>query len=130
MVTTTWDTAALVQMDIDHMLHPVTNLHQHARSGPLVLARGAGSKIYDTDGKEYIDAFAGLWNVNVGHGRTELAEAARALRVVEDDLLVELAQVRHQAKNSSTRWIPATSASTSSAPLCTPNEARVVAGTP
>lgn len=77
MVATTWDTATLVQMDIDHMLHPVTNLHQHARTGPLVLARGSGSRIFDTDGKEYIDAFAGLWNVNVGHGRSELAEAAR-----------------------------------------------------
>jgi 4-aminobutyrate--pyruvate transaminase len=77
MATTMLDTATLVQMDLDHMLHPVTNLHQHARSGPLVLARGQGSKIYDTDGKEYIDAFAGLWNVNVGHGRTELAHAAK-----------------------------------------------------
>jgi len=77
MVTTTHDTAALVQMDLDYMLHPVTNLHQHAESGPLVLARGDGSRIYDTDGKEYIDGFAGLWNVNVGHGRTELAETAR-----------------------------------------------------
>jgi adenosylmethionine-8-amino-7-oxononanoate aminotransferase len=77
MVTTAFDTATLVQMDIEHMLHPVTNLHQHARSGPLVLTRGAGAKIYDSDGKEYIDAFAGLWNVNVGHGRAELAEVAR-----------------------------------------------------
>jgi len=77
MASTTFDTATLVQMDIDHMLHPVTNLHQHAQSGPLVLTRGEGSHIYDSDGKEYIDAFAGLWNVNVGHGRTELAEAAR-----------------------------------------------------
>ncbi|RIK43404.1 MAG: aspartate aminotransferase family protein [Chloroflexi bacterium] len=77
MATTTWNTAELVQMDIEHMLHPVTNLHQHARTGPLVLARGSGSKVYDTDGKEYIDGFAGLWNVNVGHGRSELAEAAR-----------------------------------------------------
>ncbi len=76
MATTTFDTAALVQMDIDHMLHPVTNLHQHATSGPLVLTRGEGSKIFDSDGKEYIDAFAGLWNVNVGHGRRVLAEAA------------------------------------------------------
>src|SRR5206468_864183 len=61
MVTQTYDTATLVQMDIEHMLHPVTNLHQHARTGPLVLARGEGSRIYDTDGKEYIDGFAGLW---------------------------------------------------------------------
>lgn len=77
MATTRWDTATLAQLDIDHLLHPVTNLHQHAQSGPLVLARGSGSFIYDTDGREYIDAFAGLWNVNVGHGRVELGEAAR-----------------------------------------------------
>jgi adenosylmethionine-8-amino-7-oxononanoate aminotransferase len=77
MVLTQLDTATLVQMDLDHMLHPVTNLHQHARSGPLVLARGEGARIWDTDGKEYIDGFAGLWNVNVGHGRTELADVAR-----------------------------------------------------
>src|SRR5688572_29145227 len=76
MASTTFDTATLVQMDIDHMLHPVTNLHQHAQSGPLVLTRGEGSRIFDSDGKEYIDAFAGLWNVNVGHGRKVLAEAA------------------------------------------------------
>jgi adenosylmethionine-8-amino-7-oxononanoate aminotransferase len=77
MAQSTFDTATLVQMDLDHMLHPVTNLHQHAQSGPLVLVRGEGSNIYDSDGKEYIDAFAGLWNVNVGHGRSVLADAAR-----------------------------------------------------
>jgi adenosylmethionine-8-amino-7-oxononanoate aminotransferase len=77
MVLTAPDTATLVQLDIDHMLHPVTNLHQHAKTGPLVLTRGDGAKIFDSDGKQYIDAFAGLWNVNVGHGRAELAEAAR-----------------------------------------------------
>jgi len=78
MAIATYDTATLAQLDIDHMLHPVTNLHQHAKSGPLVLTRGEGSSIFDSDGKEYIDAFAGLWNVNVGHGRAVLAEAARA----------------------------------------------------
>lgn len=77
MVMTQLDTQTLIQMDIDHMLHPVTNLHQHAKDGPLVFARGEGSRIWDTNGKEYIDGFAGLWNVNVGHGRAVLAEAAR-----------------------------------------------------
>jgi adenosylmethionine-8-amino-7-oxononanoate aminotransferase len=77
MAMTTHDTATLIQMDLDHMLHPVTNLHQHARSGPLVLTKGEGAKIWDSDGKQYIDGFAGLWNVNVGHGRAVLAEAAR-----------------------------------------------------
>ncbi|HUG16176.1 MAG TPA: aspartate aminotransferase family protein [Thermomicrobiales bacterium] len=76
MVTTTYDTATLAQLDIDHMLHPVTNLHQHAKTGPLVLTRGEGSRIWDSDGKRYIDGFAGLWNVNVGHGRAALADAA------------------------------------------------------
>ncbi len=69
----TWETTALIEQDLAHMLHPVTNLHRHAKDGPLVLAEGKGSMLWDTDGKEYIDGFAGLWNVNVGHGRAELA---------------------------------------------------------
>lgn len=78
MTQTEFDTARLAQLDKDYMLHPVTNLRQHAKTGPLIFARGEGVRIWDTDGKEYIDGFAGLWNVNVGHGRTELAEAGRA----------------------------------------------------
>jgi 4-aminobutyrate--pyruvate transaminase len=73
----TWDTASLVEQDIAHMLHPVTNLHRHRQTGPLVIVRGEGSKVWDSDGKEYIDGFAGLWNVNVGHGRRELADVAQ-----------------------------------------------------
>ncbi len=73
----TWETTALVEQDISHMLHPVTNLHRHAQEGPLILAEGKGSTLWDSEGKEYIDGFAGLWNVNVGHGRAELAEAGR-----------------------------------------------------
>ncbi len=73
----TWNTTALIEQDIAHMLHPVTNLHRHAQTGPLVFARGEGSRLWDTDGREYLDGFAGLWNVNVGHGRADLAEVAR-----------------------------------------------------
>ncbi len=73
----TWETTALVEQDIAHMLHPVTNLHRHAQEGPLILTEGKGSTLWDSEGKEYIDGFAGLWNVNVGHGREELAEAGR-----------------------------------------------------
>lgn len=76
-MTATWDTASLVEQDIAHMLHPVTNLHQHLKTGPLILARGEGSTVWDTDGNAYLDAFAGLWNVNVGHGRRELADVAQ-----------------------------------------------------
>jgi len=48
------------------------------RSGPLVLERGKGVFVYDTAGKAYIEGMAGLWCVNVGYGRDELADAARA----------------------------------------------------
>ncbi len=73
----TWNTTALIEQDIAHLLHPVTNLHRHATSGPLVFVRGEGVHLWDSDGRKYIDGFAGLWNVNVGHGREVLADAAR-----------------------------------------------------
>ena len=73
----TWDTERLLELDLAHVLHPVTNLHRHAKSGPLILTKGEGIHVWDSTGKRYIDGFAGLWNINVGHGRAELAEAAR-----------------------------------------------------
>lgn len=71
-----YDSERLKQLDIAHHLHPRTNLNRHAQSGPLVMAKGEGVYLWDTDGKRYIDAAAGLWNINVGHGRSELAEVA------------------------------------------------------
>ncbi len=76
MTADRYDSARLKELDIAHHLHPVSNLKQVAANGPLVMVRGDGSTVWDSDGKEYIDAFAGLWNINVGHGRKELAEAA------------------------------------------------------
>ena len=73
----TFNTESLIEQDIAHMFHPVTNLHRHRQSGPLVLVSGSGVRVTDSSGKTYIDGFAGLWNVNVGHGRTELADVAR-----------------------------------------------------
>jgi 4-aminobutyrate--pyruvate transaminase len=75
-MTQTWNTEELVAKDKAHLLHPVSNLKSVRDNGPLVLARGEGVYLWDTDGKRYIDGFAGLWNVNVGHGRHELAVAA------------------------------------------------------
>ena len=65
----------LVQMDLEHIIHPMHS-RAHNGKGPLVFASGRGAVITDVSGREYIDAFAGLWNVDVGHGRAELAEAA------------------------------------------------------
>jgi 4-aminobutyrate--pyruvate transaminase len=78
MPTRTWNLAELAEKDRAHHLHPLSNLYRLRRHGPLVLVRGEGAWLWDAEGKRYLDGFAGLWNVNVGHGRRELAEAARA----------------------------------------------------
>jgi len=63
--------------DRDHFLHPSTHMGMHARgeSARRVIAGGEGCHITDTAGKRSLDAFAGLYCVNVGYGRTEIAEA-------------------------------------------------------
>lgn len=62
---------------LDHrfVVHPLHNAAQTA-SGPLVLVSGRGSLVKSADGREFIDGLSELWNVNIGHGRGELAEAA------------------------------------------------------
>ena len=45
---------------------------------PVVMERAEGALVWDSDGNEYIDAFASLWTVNVGHGRTEIHDAIKA----------------------------------------------------
>ena len=57
--------------------HPFADMHA-VRGHELVIARGDGAVVWDEDGNEYIDGTASLWNVNVGHGRTEIVEAAMA----------------------------------------------------
>jgi putrescine---pyruvate transaminase len=66
----------LADLDIQHVLHPLTNLHAHRVQGPLIWESGDGIYLTDTHGNRYIDAAAGMWNVNIGHGRQELAEVA------------------------------------------------------
>src|SRR5687768_3062360 len=56
--------------------HPFSDMGAVERDGEFVLARGEGVHVFDTDGRRYLDATAGLWFANVGHGRRELAEAA------------------------------------------------------
>lgn len=75
-IAQTWNTTELVAKDKAHLLHPVSNLRAVREHGPLIMTRGEGVYLWDSEGKQYIDAFAGLWNVNIGHGRHELAEAA------------------------------------------------------
>jgi len=66
----------LIALDQAHVIHPLHNPSAHAAAGPLVLVSGQGATVTDIRGNEYIDGLSQLWNVNVGHGRRELAEAA------------------------------------------------------
>ncbi len=66
---------SLHQLDRDHWVHPVSSWKSHAERGPLVFDRAEGLYLYDTEGKEYLDAFAGLWCVNVGYGQKSVTEA-------------------------------------------------------
>jgi len=67
-------TRADLDTDQAHLLHPLH--HPSAYASTRVWVSGKGAMITDNTGREYIDGLAGLWNVNIGHGRTELAEAA------------------------------------------------------
>jgi putrescine aminotransferase len=65
---------ASLDSDRAHLLHPLH--HPSAYASARIWVSGDGALIKDADGREYIDGLSGLWNVNVGHGRRELADAA------------------------------------------------------
>jgi putrescine aminotransferase len=69
-------TAAWQELDRQHYLHPFTDFKAlHAR-GTRIIVKAEGVYLYDSDGNRILDGMAGLWCVNVGYGRRELAEAA------------------------------------------------------
>src|SRR6188474_3685818 len=68
--------AELVTADQEHLIHP--QHHPVDNANTVIYVRGRGATVQDIEGREYLDGLSGLWNVNVGHGRAELAEAAAA----------------------------------------------------
>jgi putrescine aminotransferase len=69
--------ARLRELDLAHYLHPFTDYAGLAKEGgSRIVTRAEGVYIHDSDGNRLLDAMAGLWCVNVGYGRRELAEAA------------------------------------------------------
>jgi putrescine---pyruvate transaminase len=73
------EASRLYELDRTHWLHPQGDLGAPAGTIPqLIFASGRGATLTDAEGREYIDGMASLWNVNVGYGRTELADAAAA----------------------------------------------------
>src|SRR2546423_9963802 len=66
-----------VQMrDVESLLHPYTNLVRFRETGPLVIERGKGVRVYDERGKDYIEGLSGLWCTALGWGDEVLVEAA------------------------------------------------------
>lgn len=67
-----FDTRRLQEKDREHFLHP----WQEFDTDPdrLVIARAEGARVYDSDGKSYLDGIGGMWCVNVGYGRREIAD--------------------------------------------------------
>ncbi len=71
-------TPALTEMDSRYLVHPVSNFRQHQEKGVKVLQSGDGPWLTAADGNTYLDAFAGLWCVNVGYGQQRIVDAATA----------------------------------------------------
>ncbi len=66
----------LQAIDAAHHLHPFTDHKDLRGAGSRMITRAEGPFIYDSEGTEILDGMAGLWCVNIGYGRNELAEAA------------------------------------------------------
>ncbi|MEY4977491.1 MAG: hypothetical protein RIQ97_2686 [Pseudomonadota bacterium] len=68
----------LQALDSAHYLHPFTDSKALAARGARIIVRGEGYHVWDAQGQRLLDAMSGLWCVNVGYGRRELADAAHA----------------------------------------------------
>src|SRR5262245_30754331 len=65
---------AILETDQQHLIHPLHHVKDHEQ--PILFVEGRNEMLIDADGKQYIDGLSSLWNVNAGHGRKELVEAA------------------------------------------------------
>ena len=78
------EVASIVEDDKAYFVHPWTLFDSFQQEGCLPVTRGEGICIYDGDGNRYIDGAAGLWCMNIGYGREEIANAV-------SDQIMELA---------------------------------------
>ena len=68
----------LIELDKKHFIHPTSNMKQLQKDGPtFVFTEGDGIYLKDVEGRKLMDSLSSLWNVNIGHGRKELAEVAK-----------------------------------------------------
>ncbi len=67
---------SILDIDRDHLIHPVTSFRALEARGATLLRSAKGMWVTDIDGNEVLDAFAGLWCVNVGYGHESIVEVA------------------------------------------------------
>jgi adenosylmethionine-8-amino-7-oxononanoate aminotransferase len=72
----TYDADALSASAREHLWMHFTRMSSYADSPVPTIVRGEGARIFDSTGRSYLDGLAGLFVVNAGHGRKELAEVA------------------------------------------------------
>ena len=77
-ITNHMPTAELQALDAAHHMHPFTENAALARKGARIMTQGKGVWLTDSEGNKIIDGMAGLWCVNIGYGRTELGDVAKA----------------------------------------------------
>ncbi|MFW8593735.1 aspartate aminotransferase family protein [Cribrihabitans neustonicus] len=75
-ITNHMPTGELQALDAAHHMHPFTANGELAQKGARIITRASGVHLTDSEGNEILDAMSGLWCVNIGYGRDELAEAA------------------------------------------------------
>ncbi|WP_205624955.1 aminotransferase [Geminicoccus roseus] len=68
---------SLEDMDRNSLFHPLTSIATHMDKGPHIMGSAKGARLRDHSGNELVDCSGGLWCVNVGYGRPEIAEAAK-----------------------------------------------------
>lgn len=69
--------SSLEAKDLQHMLHPVTNLTALHEKGPTISMKAKGVYLWDNKGKQYLEGMAGLWCTALGYGEEELARVAK-----------------------------------------------------
>jgi|TARA_B110000908_G_scaffold27813_1_gene32701 putrescine aminotransferase len=75
-ITNHLPTAELQALDAAHHMHPFTTNDDLTAKGARIITRAKGVYLYDSEGNEILDGMAGLWCVNIGYGRDELADVA------------------------------------------------------
>ena len=77
-MTYNYTTDQLQDLDSAHYLHPFTDYKKLLEERSRIIVRADNIYLWDSEGKRYLDGMAGLWCVNVGYGRKEIADAAYA----------------------------------------------------